>query len=244
MKINSNEIINVGDVSTSGHLRLDAMFNIFQKMAVLHTHTVGFEINDLLDSGKTWVLNRVLVQIEQLPRLEDSVEINTWSRKIQRFKGVRDFEICVNGNRIISASSLWVYLDIDKGKPVRVPADYEARYGIVEEQSTTVDVEGIQYNKITNPDYALTIATRISDYDINGHVNNAVMLQYIETGMNRYCACHGIVEEIRLIFIREISLEIDEVNVRLQKTVNGCLFDIESDNVVFAGGEASLRNPA
>ena len=241
MKITNSEIINVGDVSTSGHLRLDSMFNIFQEMAVLHTHKVGLEINNLLESGKTWVLNRVVVQIAKLPKLEETVEISTWSRKIYRFKGLRDYEISAHGIPIIKASSLWVYVDVKKGKPIRVPDDYESRYGVIDNQSTDVDIENIKYEKITSPDYSLRIATRISDYDINGHVNNAVILQYIETGIVRFPNVHNNIDEIQLLFIREIPLHVDDIHVHLQKITSGCLFEIESNSVVFVRGSASIR---
>ena len=240
MKVTSEEIINVGDVSTTGYLRLDALFNIFQDMAVLHTHKVGFELNDLLGAGKIWVLNRVVVQISQLPRFEETIDIHTWSRKIVRFKGLRDFEMYSQGRSIIRASSLWVFVDINKGRPIRVPAEYENMYGIVQDRSTDVDVEAIKFEEISNPDYSLKVATRVSDYDINGHVNNAVVLQYIETGIVRFFSGKNVIDEIQLMFLKEIPLQVDEVTLLLQKRPHGCLFEIENNGVVFVRGAVSI----
>ena len=47
MKVQSEERVNVGDVSTEGRLRLDALFNIFQEMDTLNvvhemTNAVGY----------------------------------------------------------------------------------------------------------------------------------------------------------------------------------------------------------
>lgn len=242
MKVQSSKIVNVGEVSTEGNLRLDAMFNIFQEMAVLHTHRIGIELNDFLSSGKTWVLNRFVVQVDQLPRLEDAIEIHTWSRKIYRFKGYREFEIYAQDRPIIKASSLWVYVDTRKGRPVRVPDDYEGRYGVVDQQSTGVDIEGIDFVPISNPDYSLQVATRISDFDINGHVNNAVMLQYIETALVRLRGNDYLNNDISLIFTKEIPFTVREVRVDLQKTEHGCLFEVSNGDLVFAQGTIMNQN--
>ncbi len=241
MKIIKNEIIHVRDVSTDGHLRLDAMFNFMQEMAVFHTHEVGITMNDLIGSDKTWVLNRVVAQISQLPKLEEPIKLITWSRKLHRFKGVRDYEIAVNNRPIIKASSLWIFIDLKKGRPARVPGDYRDRYGIVEEQATTIDVEEIEFNPVTNADYTLNIATRVSDYDINGHVNNAALLQFIETALTRFYLRKIVAGEIQLTFLKEIPLAANEVNVLLQQTSTGCLFEITNKDMVCVRGAVSIQ---
>ena len=241
MIVTARDIINVGEVSANGYLRLDAMFNMFQEMAVLHTHQVGFELKDLLNEGKTWVLNRVLVRISQLPRLEEGVIKNTWSRKIHRFKGLRDYEICLKQKPIITASSMWVYVDGKKARPVRVPGDLEKRYGSVSRQAVDVDLENLRYKSVTNPDQSISIATRVSDYDINGHVNNAVILQYLETALFRLLKKEDCLREIQILFLKEIPRQVAEVTIHLEKTTAGCLFEIEHRSSVFVRGAVSFH---
>lgn len=240
MKVTANEIINIGAVSRHGVLRLDALFHMFQEMAVLHTHEVGFELKDMFESGKTWILNRVAVDISKLPKLEESIDIFTWSRKIYRFKGLRDYEIFSDGKSIIRATSLWVYFDAGKGRPVRVPESFEERYGVVEDQATNVDIESLQFVNIARPDSSLPIATRISDYDINGHVNNAAILQYIETGIYRSTSEKVTIDRIKVVFQNEIPFAIDQINVQTERTDNGCLFEVRNQATVFARGNASI----
>jgi len=240
MKVTTNQTVQLRDVSSEGILRLDALFNFFQEMAVLHTHKVGIGFKDLIGSGKTWVLNRVVAEILQLPSMEEQIELSTWSRKLHRIKGVREFEIKAQGRTIIQASSMWVFVDIKKGRPTRVPADYEDRYGTIEEQATTVDVEKLRFEPVTKPDFSLNIATRVADYDINGHVNNTVLLQYIETALVRFCPGEVQVKGIQLIFMKEIPLSIDKVTVLLQKENNGCLFEIIQKDIVFVRGCVGL----
>lgn len=238
MKIYSEQPIQVGDVATDRRLRLDALFNFFQEMAVLHTQRVGLSLNTFLASGHTWVLSRVAVQISELPQLDDRVTIATWSRGIRRFKGFREFEVALQGRRIIAASSLWIYLDVRKGRPVRVPDTFEDRYGVIVDQAAEGDIEAVSFTDVDRADYLLTVATRVSDYDINGHVNNAVILQYLQTAVVRYFGQHTRVADICLTFLHEIPLSVDEVRVAVQRTATGCHFTVADETHVFVRGSA------
>lgn len=243
MKIKSQVIVNIGEVTRHGNLRLDALFNILQEKAILHTHKVGLEIKDMLEAQKIWVLNRVAVEISELPRLEESIEVFTWSRKIHRFKGMRDFEIFAGEKSIIRAASLWVYFDAEKGRPVRVPDSLEEKYGAVNDQAVADDIETMQFSSIADADFSLPIATRISDYDINGHVNNAALLQYIETGIYRAAPEDSMIERIQLVFQREVPFDISQIDVCIQRVADSCLFELRNEETVYVKGSAYLKSP-
>lgn len=237
MKVHRSQVIDVSQVSVAGILRLDSLFSIFQGMAVQHTRNIGVEVNDLLDTGRTWVLNRVVVRFERLPRFEEHVDVHTWSRSIVRFKGVRDYEIHSRGERIVAASSLWVYMDIETGRPARVPAEYADLYSVHEDRATSDDVEKIGFEEISHPDFTLPVATRLSDYDINGHVNNTVMLQYVQTALYRCFEVQNKLSGLHVQFLHEISLAVTDVSVALQKTDDGCLFEVRSEDQVCVRGK-------
>lgn len=241
MKIEKAQTVQVSDVATDRKLRLDALFSIFQEMAVQHTQRVGLSLHELLESGYTWVLSRAVVRIEELPLLDETITVTTWSRGIKRFKGFREFVIDRHGRAVIAASTLWVYLDTRKGRPTRVPDSYEARYGLVPDQAVDGAIEELLFPALDRPDYQLTVATRISDYDVNGHVNNAVMLQYLETAIYRYHGPETVVAGISLAFQREIPLSVREVTVAVQQIPEGCRFAIGAGEALFVTGSVALQ---
>jgi acyl-ACP thioesterase len=244
MKIVSEQPIQVGDVATDRRLRLDALFNFFQEMAVLHTQRVGLSLNTLLESGHTWVLSRVVVQIAELPRLDDRIRLSTWSRGINRFKGFREFEVSLRGRRIVATSSLWIYLDVRTGRPVRAPESFAELYGLIGDRAVDSDCEAMRFADIDRIDYLLPVATRVADYDINGHVNNAVILQYLQTAVVRHFGQQSHVAEISLMFIKEIPLSVDEVRVAVQETATGCLLSVAGADQVFVKGHAVISGTA
>lgn len=237
MKVHRPQILDISQVSVAGILRFDSLFSVFQDMALQHTRDIGVEVNDLLDSGRTWVLNRVVVELMRMPRFEEHIDVYTWSRNIVRFKGLREYEIHSQGEKVIAASSLWVHMDIKTGRPARVPADYADRYSVLKDRATKVDVEKIGFEEVADPDFVLPVATRLSDYDINGHVNNAVMLQYIQTALYRCFKEHNEPGELDIRFMHEIPLAVADVSVVLQRTGDGCLFEVRGDDMVCVRGK-------
>jgi medium-chain acyl-[acyl-carrier-protein] hydrolase len=242
MKIHAEQHIQVGEVSTDRKLRLDALFNHFQEMAVLHTQRVGLSLNAFLESGHTWVLSRAMVRIAELPRLDDTITLATWSRGIERFKGFREFELYRQGRRIIAASTLWIYLDARNGRPARVPHSYAERYGLIADQAVDGDIQAIRFADVDRTDYLLTVATRVSDYDVNGHVNNAVIVQYLQTALVRYFGEQVEIADISLMFVKEIPLSVNEVQVAVRQTTAGCLFAITGADLVFVKGTAAITD--
>lgn len=236
MKLQTKQTIQVGSVATDRKLRLDALFNMFQEAAVQHSREVGVPLNSYLDLGKTWVLSKVAVQLAFLPELDQTVEISTWSRGISRFKGFRDYDLRIDGRPVVTASSLWIYLDVARGRPVRAPDSFEKCFRAIPERATEIDLEALSFPEITRPDHLLDVATRVSDYDINGHVNNAVMLQYVQTALVRFLGSEVFVRDIRLNFQKEIPLAINKVFVVLQKSAEGCILAIQSDSQIFVRG--------
>jgi len=242
MKIISSRVLQIADVEMNRMLRLDSLINILQEAAIQHTHKAGMELNSLLDSGKTWVLNKLAVNLYRLPRLDEEIEIHTWSRSLKRFKGLRDYEIFCNGAKVCSGSTVWLYLDIAKKKPARVPADYEELYGTNQEKALDIDLDAWKATALSNPEFLYTITTRLSDFDVNGHVNNAVAMQYVQTAFSR--AFNGPVNlgGFRISYLREIPFEVELLQVAIQRIENIMHFEISGGEVVFVAGEAELQS--
>jgi len=227
----------MGEVSPDRHLRLDALVNIVQETALAHTHQVGIEMCSLLDAGRTWVLSKMALTLNRLPKLEEMLEVQTWSRSIQRFKGLREFIFSVDGQQIAAASTLWLYLDIRKRRPIRVPDHYANLYGSENIRAFNMDLEKWRPPKTVIDKQPLSITTRLSDYDVNGHVNNAVILQYIETAMARANRnAPQDVKALQLAFEKEIPLDIKVVKASLEQSEDSCKFQLGHNSTVFVSG--------
>ncbi|MFV0438028.1 MAG: acyl-[acyl-carrier-protein] thioesterase [Desulfopila sp.] len=243
MQVTVTRTIQLAEVHPERDLRLDALVNILQETALAHTRHVGIELCSLLDSGKTWVLSRMALNFTRLPRLEEELEVQTWSRRIQRFKGLRDFIFRIGGQQVGAATSLWLYFDIARRRPTRAPDHYGELYGTEDIPALAMDIEEWQPPREVRDERPLTITTRLSDYDVNGHVNNAIALQYLETALARRGMTVRQPIALQLAFSKEIPAGIDEIEVSLEPNGAGCAVQLRHHETIFVSSTISQQMP-
>lgn len=148
-----------------------AVFNYLEEAAIRHSETVGCGIDWLLSQGLGWMLTRWTLQMERYPKWQEIIEIQTWPSNFERFYATREFTVTGScGEPIGLATSRWIFLDLNRKRPVRVPPELMARYG----ESPVRALED-DFSDLPAPDEqsgALPFRVRQSDIDTNEHVNN------------------------------------------------------------------------
>lgn len=110
-----------------------SILHYFEDIAIAHSESVGLGMDNLLAQNKGWVLNRWLLRMDKYPKLGEKISIETWPSKFERFYGTREFSIKDSeGNRLGQASSQWIYLNLDKKRPMRIPEHFGKLYGLTE----------------------------------------------------------------------------------------------------------------
>lgn len=162
-----------GDLSPGGRLRLDAIARYLQDVSSDDTTDAGLE-NDM-----AWVVRRMVVDVEHLPGFREPLELATWcsgtgSRWAERRVSIQG----ADGARIESAS-IWVTVDIDSGRPIPLGQDFWEIYGATAQGRT---VRSRLSHPTTIPDDVRRVpwSARFADFDLLGHVNNAVYGAMVE----------------------------------------------------------------
>ena len=91
-----------------------------------------------------------------------------------------------------------------------------------------------------DPDQVQVIATRPSDYDPLGHVNNALYFDYLESLITEYFPDGGKIKRVIIQFVKEIPINVVEVKTGFKKLSAGYIFKIFSDECIYAAGEFKL----
>lgn len=134
----------------------------------------GFGIDNLIKNGVTWVLARLSIDMEYLPKLNETVIVRTWISNIAGFHTERKFIIYCGEQKIGTASSMWAILDLSTRKPIdlsTVDVLNTAQIDIKTDIPDSIKVRCIDSVEIERRD------VRYSDLDMNNHVNS---LKYIE----------------------------------------------------------------
>lgn len=123
----------------------------------------------------------------------EHIKITTWSTGFEGLYGKRNFVMeTPEGERLAWANSLWVYMDLEKGRPVRPDAETQQMYGA----DAPLDVE-FAPRKIELPktvEERESFPVRRQQIDTNDHVNNC---QYIQMAIEVLPEC-GRTKKIRV----------------------------------------------
>lgn len=167
-------------------MRVTSLFNHLQDIAWEHAEQLGFGWHQLRERSVFWVLSRIEVKFVRLPRWTERVELCTWPRPADGIFALRDFVMTDgSGNRLLSATSCWLVLDVASRRPQRMAQWYTGR------DFSTVSVTDHLAPKIpdcdTQPFVTEQLIVKQGDIDMNGHVNN---VRYIDWACNTFDVQH------------------------------------------------------
>lgn len=160
------------EIDVNARLHPLAIFNYLQDAAGEHAYRLGVSISQIAERKLTWVISHYHVRIHRWPHYGAELTVRTWPSFRQGRKTYRDFELNdADGQQVATASTSWRLLSTDQLRPVAL-TDHLPDYPIEAHRVISTDfppVAGLdQWSR------ELPFRVRMSDLDINRHVNNAV----------------------------------------------------------------------
>lgn len=189
------------EVDPSGGARLASLFNYLQEAAGGHAEHLDLGYHALRSQANLgFVLSRVAVEVNRLPRWDDSVLVVTWPKRAEKLLALRDFVVLPDDGSVedsygpvdqetleryaagdtplVRATTAWLLIDTDRMRPVR-PERNLAHVPINPGLDSIAQVP----ERILVPDKPATSEqtriTRYSDIDQNDHVNNARYVEWL-----------------------------------------------------------------
>ncbi|MEG6520725.1 acyl-[acyl-carrier-protein] thioesterase [Desulfotomaculum sp. 1211_IL3151] len=182
-----------------------SVLNYLEETAIAHSEAVGLGLNRLKSEGIAWVLNRWRVQMERYPQWNEKIIVETWPSHFERFYATRQFYIKdIKGKILGRATSLWIFLNIEKKRPLRIPAEYMLTYGL-ESQGVFEDPFSELYN-LENPEVFKEFYVRRSDIDTNEHVNNTKYMEWVLETVPAEIYKNHILQSFEVIYKKEVGL--------------------------------------
>ncbi|MHC5022623.1 MAG: acyl-CoA thioesterase [Planctomycetota bacterium] len=93
------------------------------RAAELHSDSLGYTRRQMLDDGRMWFVARHEIDYLAEAWPGDRLVVATWVRDFDRVKSWRDYLILRphDATPVCRAATLWVYVDLSRRRPVRVP---------------------------------------------------------------------------------------------------------------------------
>lgn len=166
-------------VDFSGRLTLGVLGNHLLNCAGFHATERGFGIATLNEENYTWVLSRLAIEMDEMPRQYEEFTVQTWIENVYRLFTDRNFAVTdKDGRRIGYARSVWAMINLSTRKPADLLSlngggilDYVCDEPCPIEKPSRV--------KVTAGEPVATLAARYSDIDVNGHVNSVRYIEHI-----------------------------------------------------------------
>ena len=167
----------------NNNLFIGHLGNHLLNAADFHSSDRGYGMAYLNTIHRTWVLSRLVIELNQIPKAYDKFIVETWIDSAMRYFTSRNFKITNNDGRIFGyGKSIWAMIDTE----TRQPSDIlSVREGLINEY---VDkdypcpiVKPSRVKIDDNAELVRTIETHYNDVDINGHINS---IKYIEHVLN------------------------------------------------------------
>jgi len=164
------------EVGFNGVAKISTILDYFQELASTHAQILGFSVEQLFKKGLTWVLSRNHIIILRAPKFGEKILGQTWpSGRKGRF-ALRDFEMYdATENLIVKGTTSWMMIDLKNKTPVSV-SDLLGNILLLERRALQDNFGSLP--NLTRIDFENSFSVRLSDLDINRHVNNVVYIQW------------------------------------------------------------------
>lgn len=175
------------DVDFNYKIKPSFILNCFQIIAEEHAMLLNAGYKDMITKYNSyWVLSRLFVEIDRYPEYIEKLEFTTWPLKPKAVECIREYIIKQDNGEVIGrGKSIYLIIDANshKLKPVSsinmlAPENYK------EEMLQNFRLDKILPESLSETVYEAQI--RLSDIDINNHVNNAKYADYM---FNAFSSC-------------------------------------------------------
>lgn len=194
------------------------MRNLASLMFDVSFEQASFIEKDIDMAKFRWIAYSWEIDIKKHVKLDDKIEITTIPTHMNRFYAYRDFVVEKNGEILATAKAVFLLMDIERLRPVKILADLVKAYGREEEVFAPGNVKLEK-----DLDFIKDIQIRKADIDTNFHVNNAVYFDYISELSDIFAKDIGY---IKLVYRNEIRNK-ESVRALGKKSGNEFSFALE-----------------
>ncbi len=171
--------VRYSEINHRGEMTLPGVINYFQDCSTFHSEDIGLGMEVLKEKKKAWILSYWQVVIGHMPRLGDKIRTGTFATGFKGLYGYRNFVMDdADGNRLAYAYSVWVFMDLEKGRPAKPEDEDVMPYGT--EPELDMEYEGRKIELPDEFDSFPSFPVRKYHIDTNEHVNNC---QYVQMAL-------------------------------------------------------------
>lgn len=155
-----------------------SILRLFEDIALQQSESLGIGLEFYEENKVAWMLSKWEIEINSLPKFNDVVSIITEPKAFKDFYANRLYSVKGSaGNDLISAKTLWLYIDVNSKRPKRVDEVMYEKYGLtIESEKIFSKLDQIQ--KTDTYPLIKNFTVRRRDIDTNLHANNSSYVEW------------------------------------------------------------------
>lgn len=174
--------IRYSETDANANLTIESMIDYMQDCTNFQSEDLGVGLEYHRERKIMWVLNFWQIVFEEYPKMGEWITIGTQAFGFEKMFGYRNFLITRKGEpekRVAVANSLWVLMDLQKGRPMIITPEIGEIYGIYDPLPMDYASRKI---KIPKEEGESCEGFIVKEYhlDTNHHVNNG---QYVRMAL-------------------------------------------------------------
>lgn len=155
--------------------------------ADFHSNDRGYGMNYLMPRHKTWVLSRLAIEMQEMPKSYDKFTVETWVESAMKYFTSRNFKICASASDGSEAEkvygygkSVWAMIDTETRQPVDIFSIHDGLIKEYIEMEKTCPIAASSRVKMgKDAELVRTIHTYYNDVDVNGHINSVKYIEHV-----------------------------------------------------------------
>lgn len=197
-----------------GRAKPSALLYFIQEAAGRHSSLMALDWESLARRHLFWAISRNKLQITRLPRLGETITVETWPMPTTRVAYPRSV-VAYDGqhNELFRSISLWVLMDT-RTRAMILPG----KSGVVVDGSLTGTELTVPHSLIPHPMEQVTQRTvGYTLLDRNGHMNNTYYLDWVLDLLPGSFHEHHPVQEVTLCYLSEAK-EAEKIDLHWELT--------------------------
>lgn len=171
--------VNYYECNSNEEVNLSMVLELINVASQNHGATLNQTNKAVQKIGVTWVVVQYYMEIKRLPKVKEDIILKTESTSYNKYFANRKFWIKDNNrNDLVTIDSLWVTMDMNTRKMVKIPKEIVLPFR-GEEVKRIPKLPRIEKRQESLDEFQKDYHIRFSDIDWNGHVNNANYLDWM-----------------------------------------------------------------
>ena len=187
----------------NGYLKYTDLCNILQLTAATHSQTGGISFLDMQEFHQAWVLSRMRVEINRLPKWQDKILVKTWINSLENSRSTRCLELYLDDEKLIGCETFWVTMNTNSRRPeaLALPHEHFEKFTkrATQESFSKInlqqDFEEIGKQKVL-----------LSDLDIVNHANSVKYIEWCLNFVDAETILQQKIESFEMNYLKELSL--------------------------------------